>query len=176
MAPGHVRGINGKTPSSVGGVCPLDADSRHFPAKTVVENMAHATLRKTAPTSRIRRWQARIQVELWVTLPRSAWIVDQRLVQTGIALESGPPGPVPVRKSNRRIRVTHRKRVDQRGRDRMGEGGDQISTWPNETILNRGEGITRDTPLRCQHGRIPRVVNVAKRQLHLGVQLLINVK
>src|SRR5579863_938018 len=64
----------------------------------------------------------------------------------------------------------------------MGEVGNQARPRANETILYRGKscrggiGAVQIVPLWRQHGRVPRVMNVAKRRPDFGSDYLINAK
>ena len=73
-----------------------------------------------------------------------------------------------------------RNRVGQSGaiqnstRQLLRQVHNQIQAWTNQVVLYRREAVLYHTPLRCQRGRVPGVVDVAERELLALGQIVID--
>ena len=165
MAPRHIGRIGRKAFTAVSGIRAQQYDSWHLPAKAVIENAADGALRNAGRG---------INAKHGIALSGSRWVGNQRLIQRGIALEAGAPRLVLVGQGNVRIGEAEYQVVQQRWRYRIRHSGHQARAGPKEAVLHGGKCIAHIAPLRRQHRRIPGIVDVAKRQLDLVGDCLID--
>src|SRR5271155_1256027 len=96
MAPRHVGGIDGKASAAISRIRTQKVDPRNFAAKTVVEDVACGALRYTAC------W---VNAKCRIALSGSGGILDERLIQCGVALKHRTARPVLVSQGNTGIDV-----------------------------------------------------------------------
>src|ERR1700723_3925340 len=134
MAPRHKGRIECETSSAVGRICAQNGDAGHFSAETIIKEIAHAAF-----GSRSAEINRRLNADGRVALSRIIRICDQRLIERWIALKTSPSRSILVGQSDGRIRKAEVNDIQQSGRNRLGEAGDQVQARSDETVWDSWE-------------------------------------